>query len=67
MILYGITIEKENAFWDEVKLRAMNNYGDWEKANISYAIRDVLEDVKDTLIESEEAAILMQEIESGQD
>ena len=67
MTLYGITIEKENAFWDEVKLRAMNNYGDWEKANISYAIRDVLEDVKDTLIESEEAAILMQEIESGQD
>jgi len=66
MNLYGITIVKESSFWDEVKLRAMNNYGEWEKANISLAIKDTLEDIKDTLIESEEAVLLMKEIEEGQ-
>jgi hypothetical protein len=64
--IYGVTIHNSDTFWDEVKLRAMNNYGDWEAQNIGLAIEDILEDMKETLKNSDQAKQLQKDIESGQ-
>lgn len=66
MTIYGLDIPNDSAFWDEVKLRAMNNYGDWEAKNIGLAIAHILEDIEDALIDSPEAKQLEKEIEGKQ-
>lgn len=65
MIIYGLEIPNESWFWDEVKLRAMNNYGNWKKENVNYAIESICNDLLTALVDSKEAEQLKNEIEMG--
>lgn len=67
MTIYGLNIPNESPFWDEVKLRAMNNYGDIKNPNdahnkVSYALESVCNDLFSALVDSEEARMLKHEI-----
>ncbi len=64
--IYGLNFDNESSFWDEVKLRAMNNYGDWDTQNIMLAIEDILNDISETLKDSEQVKLLEKEITEGQ-
>lgn len=66
MLLYGLEIPDESAFWDEVKLRSMNNYGEWEDDNIDLAIEEVFDDIASALKRSKEAIQLKKEIQEEQ-
>ena len=66
MNFYGIEIDNSSSFWDEVKLRAMNNYGDREPMNIKLAITSICADIDQALADSDEVKQLEKEIESGQ-
>ena len=64
--LYGIEIEQNSSFWDEVKLRAMNNYGEWDAQNIGLAIEDVFTDLEKAVMDSPDTLQLEKEITEGQ-
>ena len=67
MDIYGLDFNNESSFWDEVKLRAMNNYGEWESGNIMLAVEDILTDAIAMLQFSKQIKLLEKEIVAGQD
>ena len=66
MNIYGLEIPNESGFWDEIKLRAMNNYGNDKNIteNVDHAIEDVCNDLFNALVDSKEVELLRNEIET---
>lgn len=71
-MIYGLDIPKESSFWDEVKLRALNNFGNADSKsemvqNVGLAIEDIFQDITQTILESRDRKQLEKEIEENQD
>ena len=66
MIYYGLDIPNESSFWDEVKLRAINNYGDCGSKGVDAAIEAITDDLCAVIKSSKEAKQVKREIEQNQ-